>query len=936
MTSSVNVFRRFSDYQNIGIYLNEYIIHPITISGAGALTNKTTLIVCNSSQINVSSGGVIGNQSTTNLKDSIKLIFRAGTSLNINAGGLLDVGENTKVVFNKGSAITVGGVNSRIIVRNGGKLIIEPDVTLNLLANSKLIVEDGGQVIIQNNNASPANATESAKLIYNAGAEIQLKGDNAVLELNGKLHIADNATFTFTYPGANSGYIKFNRGFGNWWDNWATGNQHITCGVNARIYLVGQSKTDKILEVNQNRFFTPKNLLQLAITKGLVSLKNGAIETPCLTNFNNATFTGIEGIAVPDPEHYYPMSGVIMFGQKNFVAINCDFNSLDYGILGVQFYLGYPLRSVLKCNFNNCNTGIMAYGVGGNIQTNNFNNNNGAIIIEDNTQNSIVTKNIILGGGSGITIDGNFTSNEISKNIINNNAYAMGFALTSVKIRCNQMQNNGVCVGENVFAKVNMSSLLGGGYNDCSYSDKIATFVGTDYFDANQGFNTFNINNTSPCYITATGPGHIPIEHCPTITEGTISNYTSYDAIKHEYFSPQENNFWRVNNTTVLEKTYNKLTKLVDPLVTTTDFCYDPANCIPARFETTNPLTSNVVNCPAPKAVGTGNNNGNQNSNAAKHPLDDNSNSVSITTASFYNKKLQKALLHSLSKHDNADNDNKLNEVADLYTEILKYNYQTPITSLVDNYLLEITYSQYYSCVVQLIANFKDNDGDLKQLTPALQTRINDLNTIIDLRINRKDPTAGDYKHKRDFMLLDKAFVKRLTEDRQGAITIINNVLASYPKSQFAFYFEYLICSYKNEEAALNGTISNEEFLKRYVNCKATLNVNTPKIKTDVEQTARLFNKNKNNDVVYAKDVALVVFPNPTAGSLNIQYDLKEYNEIIFELTDLQGKTLISSKLNNQENSYKFDNLNLSNGVYIYTIKADNESLMTEKLVIVK
>lgn len=79
------------------------------------------------------------------------------------------------------------------------------------------------------------------------------------------LHIGNNAIFGFTYPGSNSGYINFNRGDGVWWNNWATGNAHITCGYNASFKLVGQSKTDKVMVINQNVVAMPKNITQFSI-----------------------------------------------------------------------------------------------------------------------------------------------------------------------------------------------------------------------------------------------------------------------------------------------------------------------------------------------------------------------------------------------------------------------------------------------------------------------------------------------------------------------------------------------------------------------------------------------------------------------------------------------------------------------------------------------
>src|SRR5690606_25420029 len=105
------------------------------------------------------------------------------------------------------------------------KLIIEAGGELRL-NGGVLRVEDGGEVIIKS----------GGKLIYEAGAQIELNGNDAVLSLGGLTHIGDDATFTFTWQGTESGYIRMLKE-GYW-------GERFSAGLNADVKLQGENKDD--------------------------------------------------------------------------------------------------------------------------------------------------------------------------------------------------------------------------------------------------------------------------------------------------------------------------------------------------------------------------------------------------------------------------------------------------------------------------------------------------------------------------------------------------------------------------------------------------------------------------------------------------------------------------------------------------------------------
>lgn len=961
ITNSFTVKRVFKDYLKLGISLKEYITQILYLNNK-TLTNESELVICQG-DVHVLNNGVLKNKDATTINDSVKIVVNETSSIVIHDNGELIVGTNSKVIIKRSANLLAYGVNSKIIVKNGAKLIIEPEGLLdigsgtkltvesggmviirpkanfNMGNGSKLIVEDGGQVIIQTDLSDP-NANINGVLTYNAGAVIQLKGDNAVLELNGRLHIGDNAIFTFTYPGSNSGYIKFNRGSA-WWDNWAANNAHITCGTNAKIQLTGQSKTDKIVEIHQINVAIPKNLALFNFSKGLVefSIADARLETDRPTFINNSTFKGTALGVGPSTR------GLLMFGQKLFYVTNSDFDALGYGIYGALFYMGNKLSNVKNCNFTNCSHAMEVVGIGYNISNNAFFNNSEAILTWDNTYNSLIRNNSIStnlalnpivdpntaangAATTGINVFGGTNAiTEITKNAVNNIDMAIFLGNTESTLKCNDLQNNALVLYAAENSKTNMSDILGAGFNNGSNSMQFACFYEANYFEADNGYNAFDISDQNPCTTVYTNPGHIAHTSCPVITAGSMVNFTTYnttttDPYFHYYETVAENNFWRPvtgPQDAVIENEYNIIHKN-----------HINGTELNARIVTGNALwDKSLVDCPFPRNGG-GNNQGQP--NLRVHPMDDNSNSSSITTASFYNKKLQAALKISLNKMDKLDNYNKVNEAADLLTEILKANYAAPVKNPVDMYLLELAYQKLFACVAQLTEWQRDSTGIVTPLPGPLQSRFDDLRTIIDLRINRKDLLEPDAKEVSDLIRLDKAMVYRLEERRTQAIYEINSILANQPKSLHKPMYEELLCLWSAENDAINGTISSDEAIARITACNKVyrpLNNIGP-------SSQRIINPVLESKIAYSKEYAIAVYPNPTFGNLNIAYSLQEFSHLSFELFDIQGKKMFSVILKPEERNFNIENLNLENGVYFYNITGDGKNLMTKKLVIVK
>lgn len=943
LLNNIVVSRKFDAYKNINVYTKEYISSNLKISNSKNLTNETDLIVCNNSLVEVEAGGVFRNQQSMLLSDSVKIVCRPNSIINIKDNGLLDVKENTKVNIQKNGQLICGGMNAKIIIRNGGKLIVESGAFFELNQGSKLIVENGGQVIIQSDLSNPTSSVNGL-LTFNQGAEIQLKGNDAVLEINGRLHIGNNASFTFTYPGSASGYIKFNRGAGVWWDNWVPNNAHITCGSNASFNLKGTSKTDKVIEINQNLLAMPKNLKSLTINNGLVefNVPNAMLETDAVTALNNSTFVGkiINGQVLNT-------RGIAMFGQSVFVSSGSDYINLGTGITGALFYGNKKLTNITNCNFIGCKNAIRTIGAGILLRNNTFFNNQIAVINHDVSFNSEIKNNTInsnlplyteLGNGAiGIYAHGSDITYEVSSNKINNQNIGLGAEGVELKLKCNDLKLNSFALLGATESKINMSTILGAGFNNAHNCNQFARFYEASYWESNMGYNSMRIANNNPCVTSiGGGSGHPTTQYCPTITDGSLINFTNYNVATGFYQLVSEYNYWKpsTNYNTDIEYNYNKLKKIYYPGGTT----YDNVRLLSG----TSLSNANSITCPNNAGVTNNNGNGNGNTNvnfgliSKIHPLLDNSNSINITTSSFYNKKLQKALIVSMDEMGDLKNSNKVNKAADLFTEILKYNYTIPVTNNDDKYLLEIAYQKLFACVAQLVENHSESGGNMYNMPSSLQARFNDLHEINELRLIRKASSDIDYKETTDLIYLDKAMVYRLAEDRANAISTIGFIISNIPKTGHYNLYNHWYCILSTEKDAIDGIISFEEALNRFDICFGNFvdDFNPNPINNNERFIPEASSEEDN--IHFANEEMLSVYPNPSSTTLNINYDLRHYQNIELKIYDIHGKVIANHVLDNTQQLYIISDLDLQSGVYLYNISGDNKILLANKLIIIK
>jgi hypothetical protein len=89
-----------------------------------------------------------------------------------------------------------------------------------------------------------------------------------------------------------------------------------------------------------------------------------------------------------------------------------------------------------------------------------------------------------------------------------------------------------------------------------------------------------------------------------------------------------------------------------------------------------------------------------------------------------------------------------------------------------------------------------------------------------------------------------------------------------------------------------------------------------------------------NNEPI--KSILLNVYPNPTNGDLNLQYDLGDRTNALFEIFDLGGKVILAKTLSGAQGQTFVDISELGSGLYYYRVKENNLLLHTGKIAVQK
>ncbi len=345
----------------------------------------------------------------------------------------LSMPDISKIIVNSGSTLVVNGILTNNC-NNGwnGTIEVKPGGTLRLSADAEITLKGNGKILIADDASNPG------KLIFEPGAEVYLDDYTSSIEINGNLEIANNATFEFKHHSSPHGFVKF----GN---TLHTPSRNIIAGTNCKINLQGTSSNNKILEIVQETFYAPDNLVQLKLNNGKVVLNpNSRLQPDGLAtsvDFNNVRFTS------NTPGSNNGHRGVHLYGQQNISISTCTFEYGKYGIFSYQTYGGAPLN-LLGCIFRHNEIGIRAYDKGLGLYQCNFFNNSWGVLANEMSFPSMFIDGLTGGGvvnsnSTGISWQGYATPGLWLDNpYINTNSTGISTHGSPLNVRCGSISYN--------------------------------------------------------------------------------------------------------------------------------------------------------------------------------------------------------------------------------------------------------------------------------------------------------------------------------------------------------------------------------------------------------------------------------------------------------------------------------------------------------------
>lgn len=383
---------------------------------------------------------------------------------------------NAYIVADRGGSLIIGDRNTP--VNNKGIMRIRSGSVLVIKSGGKLHIHNGSQLLIE----------EGATLVYYKDAEIILDGDDAMLQIDGKLRLEEGAVFSLSKgESQQSGFLKFRNAKGGY------GNASIeTGGGNASIDLKGYGKnTDLLLQVEgelnckqgENKF----QLISFKISNCKVNYGNNS-RIIVATEFyaDEVIFDKLEWANKGSSD------AVLMTNHSVARISNCEFNNLASGIKVTGSSGKSNQLEVKTCKFKNCINGINLIEAILSV---------GTSLFENCSENGIYTAS----AESDIRIEGSsFIGNETGIYMVNKTHGADFLFIQS----CQFIRNiSGLKTG-NIHSAVSCSNFLNNvyGLNDefGEISLSLGKYIVGSVYTLNGGNNTFAYNSGAGIHLKAT------------------------------------------------------------------------------------------------------------------------------------------------------------------------------------------------------------------------------------------------------------------------------------------------------------------------------------------------------------------------------------------------------------------------------------------------
>jgi hypothetical protein len=935
LTNSLTLNRRFPDYLDVQIALKEYLVEDLSVPNGNFLNVETDLVVCNNKTLLISGGGQVNVGSSTIENSSI--IVRSGSTLHISGSALLSINNNCKVIIEKGGQIIIDpsaeiqlkGSNARLEVLDEN---INMDMATGSVKITKSIASQGGVMYLAGGHlflrTGATLTNENCKIEigrnmnfhFYPSAILQLKGDNAVLDFNGNLVIENNATFTFSYPGASSGYLRFSRpdyiNAASPYNN----PPNVIAGSNTFFDVQGTSKADKIIEIIQETLYLPANLSKIKITNGTVALGSDARLSPIGNNtelaFNNMRITST---TITRNNH----RGLTLFGQAGPVNItNSTFENGKTGISAMLLYSGNPLV-LTNDEFKNCNTGLYSQGSGVTLNNCNFNGNTGTVAINsgDNALSSsqnnsgwfanAMTSPCYINGGNiggpysnpGNTFGVYFLGTPSSLLTINNcsirnNQYPVVINGATAKVKCTKLNANINGFHAMLGATLYMDNSIAATGSQSDFSGNNVSIL-TDracmlYLDGG------NNNFTSSIRGTLVGPPISGQNGCNLVTWNNISKivkarsnkwnsnqncqFADTDVMVYAKISAASNIYCNLNLSN--NNYYNRIKFMDDATIAAVTTCGSSTpKCIPC----TSPLCfirSPIIDCPSCHI---------------------------INTPDFAHIRRNEALKSVIADATSL----KSRQVSQLY-QVLTDNVGNPTKD--EAYVVDYSYKKMNA---EFAEGFITGELTSAQNNPNLSLPVLQMLEVQDKRI--EEASANDDYYNLVFTGIEKAQTYRTAGRRDLALSILDNII-TWVQPEESDRVSYWRCLINNEDQLLRGNLNLYDFEIAMNQCTANVYIDNRSmtiIKDDMESVESLKPKTS-------------LLPNPNNGNMTLSYSLAKNESGSIIVYDIAGRFIVEYKLDNETNTMLIVNDELKNGIYLYNIIIDGKVISSDKIVIIK
>ncbi|MCZ2130782.1 MAG: T9SS type A sorting domain-containing protein, partial [Bacteroidia bacterium] len=354
-----------------------------------------------------------------------------------------NAGKVTVSVFNNSSVII--GDNS---VGNTGVLTIQPGDIIELYNGGSLKIADNSKLVIE----------EGAELVIHQGANILLEGEDAQIEIHGKLRLQNGAVFNPQKGSAPQvGYVHFIRPSG------FTGNQIVAEGNTSSIQLTGSGKSNLLLKVEGGELQIPhpasnpgNYVASLAVTDGLIVVSEGS-SLKCGSD-----------IAYDNVRTRGGGAGLVLCGQSNYSFLNTDFRELAIGIQVINVYSDRMEFSDILFK-NNSYAGILSDQSSLILDNCSFYYNNQGVLIQSPAAESEIT-NSMFGFNATAVAQADNGLLYIEETIILNANSGTGISFNTEQddggalvLACTKLYSNAVGIEAGVNTEINLSTSIASG-----------------------------------------------------------------------------------------------------------------------------------------------------------------------------------------------------------------------------------------------------------------------------------------------------------------------------------------------------------------------------------------------------------------------------------------------------------------------------------------